>query len=147
MSVMTFGPKSLGNIARVLAPGASDYERRQFQSWCKALALFSVANIKAYDIQYRQGRPESSQHEELEPYTAEVIAAAAPSSFGMDPRQAVSDNGLLHYNCVTNNGDDQADLETLQALVGIACGLLYKAPKFPKKIAQTGPEPVSIFGL
>lgn len=149
MSVIYFGADELGNIARCLAPGASDIERSTFESYLVALEHISKANGAAYQASY-------AKHGEHTPgYSASEIRREAPSPVSIQPKRACEDAISLQYNCIANGGTDHADGPALGALVSVLTGLLRKASgrAYPNEVrreivpASAPGQPISIFDL
>lgn len=120
MSVIFFGSDELGNLAKVLAPGASEYERERFRHYCKALSAFSKANGACFQAQY--GEP-------TEGWFPEEISSAAPSPVHIQRRKACDTAILLDYNLYTNGGEYHGSLEIRETIIGILTSLLRDASR------------------
>jgi hypothetical protein len=119
VSVIFFDAEELGNVARVLSPGASSYDERVFRNYCEALAHYSAANAAAYRQTYRD-------EQDTRGHTADEIAHAAPGPVSMSLPKAVQTVRLLHYNAIANDGRDFAEesIEAMRALTLVSEGLL-----------------------
>ena len=151
MSVIFFTVGELGNIARVLAPGASDCDRRSFIFYSEQLAIISQANAAAYIETYedRHGTPE--------PHSAEAIREAAPSPVKIQTRRACDDITSLEYNAISNGGKFAPGLNPARvnaAFTHVMGGLLRKAKLgYPEGAREeiipenTPGQPISLMSL
>lgn len=104
MSVRTFGPEELANLAAFIANGAYSAKEaaRDFSETCELLARVSEANAACFNDKY-------ATHEALmrdgkaEGYTAHEIAEREPKT--IDVKTALATSTSLHYNCDDEGGD------------------------------------------
>lgn len=148
MSVCFFDADELGNVARALAPGASDYERQRFQSCCEALAEISKANAEAYNEAYSH----HADHDHQEGHSADDIQAAAPAVTRMQIKRAAQTAQLLDYNLITNAGHWKGDDAAGRALVHILSAFVGKLgnrlPDEQRRPLETQPgDPISIMDM
>ncbi len=152
MSVIHFSAGELGNIARTLAPGASDDDKRSLIFYSEQLEIISQANVAAYIETYedRHGTPKA--------HTASEIRAAAPSPVKIQPRRACEDITSLEYNSISNGGKFAPGLNPARvnaAFTHVMGALLRKVSKraYPERAREeiipenTPGQPMSLMSL
>lgn len=129
MSVCTFGPEELANVAAAIIANRPTYFSpdsigEDINAACAQLALVSEANVACFKDRYGTSAALSAPctaDEIKEAFIALEVAPGACEAL----RRAIGTVQLLHYNCADQGGDFTIKISGAhEALINILTGLM-----------------------